>query len=282
MFIFLFPWSFAIPAIFTIKPVAPDDQSAEDVKLLFGLAWVIALVFFSSSSAKANYYMVIVMPFAAFHLALLLESRDFLTGKANMILGGLVALVAAGAALALHFSAVPSENPLQLMGLPWRQFAVVALGCAAILSVLAALVAWRKPKVGIVAYAILPVYILVLLLNVVGAMEGFVTAARIARFIQHDMPDRPVYLYRLFEQNSSLPFYLKKSVFVIDSRSNDLYWGNKLEPLNTVMVSQGLFAAITTPVIVVVPDSYLEEFTTNRLQERFTSHRHFGKNTVFY
>ena len=280
--IFLFPWSFLVPALLLSKPQKEHDDSIVDLKKLLTLGWVIALLFFSLSSAKANYYMVVVMPFAAFHLALVLESHRYLTGKLSLGAGVLVALMAATAALILQFSHNNSTLTLTLMGMPWRQFAVAALILAVVLSLACALVAWLKPKLGIVVYAILPIYILVILVNVVTAMEVFVTDAPIASFIQQTMPDRTVYMYRLFEQNSSLPFYLKKPVLIVESRSNDLYWGNKLEPANTLIISQEQFLAQKPPMVVVVTDSYLDEFIANHLQLRFTSSRRFGKNTVFY
>jgi len=47
------------------------------------------------------------------------------------------------------------------------------------------------------------------------------SAVNLYRYLQQ-RPIAPVYLYRDFENISSLPFYLKKYVVIIDSQSNDL------------------------------------------------------------
>jgi hypothetical protein len=95
-------------------------------------------------------------------------------------------------------------------------------------------------------------------------------------------PARTVYLYRNFEQNSSLAFYLKEPLKIIDSTSNDLYWGDRLRPDNEVMIERRQFGRQDEPKVVIVPDGYMDEFARYKLQSRFRSNRQFDHATVFY
>ncbi|MGB7481046.1 MAG: phospholipid carrier-dependent glycosyltransferase, partial [Burkholderiaceae bacterium] len=73
MLLYLFPWSLLLPCLLARRQQAADGDSLLSRFLL--LAWLLPLAFFSISSAKANYYLVAVMPFAALHLALAVERR---------------------------------------------------------------------------------------------------------------------------------------------------------------------------------------------------------------
>ena len=282
MVIYLFPWSLFIPALLIGRPSQQYDKPEKDLKKLLCLSWIIPTLFFSVSSAKANYYLVIVMPFAAFHLSMILEQHDFLRGRRSLVIGVLVAVIAIIAALWLQFLVHLKPSDLLLLGLPWPVFARYALWCMAGLSLLAGSLAWRFPVRGIVFFLLLSLYTILISLIVVKGMESRLTDRPMAEFIVRTLPNRPVYIYRQFEQNSSLPFYLKRRVFIVDSVSNDLFWGNKLRPFNKIMVSQAQLSAVSRPVVVVVMDSYLAEFKAKNLQTRFLYSQRFDKNTVFY
>ncbi|PRC91653.1 ArnT family glycosyltransferase [Solimicrobium silvestre] len=285
MVIYLFPWSLLLPIALLstwtrLSRVEIQEFTILRKTLVFG--WLVPLLFFSISSAKANYYVIVSMPFAALNLALLLEQSDFLKGKRSTILGVVVALLTGAAAITLQAAPNLVSSELVILGLPWHDYAVIALWSATGLSLLAALLAWRVPNVGLVSYIVLPLFSMGILLVTANAMDESISDRSMAAFIQQTVPNRTVYLYRNFEQNSSLPFYLKKPLNVIDSVSSDLYWGNQLRPENTIMLSREQFKLLKEPVVVIVPNAYLDEFAHKKMHTKFIKNKQFSHATVFY
>ena len=129
MAIYLFPWSFLLPCLLARARGQFDENEQFDQPLrgaltrFLWLAWLVPLVFFSFSSAKANYYLVAVMPFAAFHLAVALEQRNFLQGFVRTVPGLLIGLLAGlgGVALALRTGGQTPEQ-LVVWGLSQTRF----------------------------------------------------------------------------------------------------------------------------------------------------------------
>ena len=281
MVIYLFPWSFLLPALLTRRVGAAATPALRHFLLL---AWLLPLAFFSVSSAKANYYLVAVMPFAALHLALALEQRDFLRRPLRALPGVLIGI--GGAMLALAFAARETEQPAQpevlFLGLGQQQFTVLGFAALALLALFAALLAWRSSRIGILSYLALPALITAALAVAIVPLEPQVSARALAQYLQQQT-GRQVYLYRSFEELSSLPFYLKQPVPVIDSVSADLFWGNRLRPGNPVMLSSAQFAQELPRqrVAVVVLDRHLQEFGASAYFARFVAHRRVGDSTVF-
>jgi hypothetical protein len=70
---------------------------------------------------------------------------------------------------------------------------------------------------------------------------------------------------------------------VIDARSNDLFWGNKLRK-NDIIISADQFDVVVRqprPVAVVVMDRHLKDFRALGFIGRFTAEKHIGETTVF-
>ena len=251
------------------------------------LGWLIPLIFFSVSSNKANYYVIVVMPFAALNLALLLERSDFLAGKRNLILGIGMVLLAGATAIWLQFFPcqilTDQVTPdIIILGMSSHHFALMSFWFLIGLSLLAAYLAWRFPRLGLVAYILLPFFLLGVVLALFNAKDASLSDRTLARFIQRTLPGHTVYLYRRYEQNSSLPFYLKKSLKVIDSESNDLYWGNKLRPENTIVISSEQFEKEKVPAAVVVPNEFVDEFERKKWEKKFIYSKRYSHETLFY
>jgi hypothetical protein len=102
--------------------------------------------------------------------------------------------------------------------------------------------------------------------------------------LQAEAAGRTVYLYRNFEEQSSLPFYLKRPIPVVDPRSNDLFWGDKLRADNGIMMSADRFAAHlqTQKVAVVVMERQIKDFRATGFFGRFKSEKRIGETTVFF
>jgi len=280
MMIYLFPWSFLLPCLWA-TPSRMEQQKA--LHCFLWMAWAVPLLFFSLSSAKANYYLVTVMPFAALHLAIAWENRGRMTGRIMAIPGVCIGVLAVMACTALTLR--PEEATTWIVwGLSQKQFVGLWGGGVAGLAFAAAAIAWRKPDIGILAYLALPIWISFGLFSVLQVMEPSVSTRQTAQYLQRELPGRTVYLYRNFEEQSSLPFYLKQPVHVIESRSNDLWWGDRLRPNNNLLISAQQFghAMQSQQVAVVVLDRQLQAFQETDFFNRFTGRKPLGKSTIFY
>jgi hypothetical protein len=280
MLAFLFPWSFLLPGLLQRAPATAGND--RDLRRFLLLAWLVPLLFFSVSSAKANYYLVVVMPFAAFQLALALERREFLLPRWRLLPGVLIALLAALLLAALQRSAHLAASP-QIVGLSPAVFATAALAGVLILAPLAAIGASLWSRLGLLAYLLVSAWSVAALLLAVNALEPSVSTRQLAQYLQSELPGRSVYMYQNFEQQSSLPFYLRRPLPVIDSRSNDLFWGNRLQP-NELLVSDEQFAhvAVRQHIAVVVMDKQITDFKATHYFAQFSGQHQIGTTTVFF
>lgn len=279
MAIYLFPWSFLLPGMLA-SPRLPRATEKRLARFL-AVAWLVPLLFFTLSSAKANYYLVIVMPFAAFHLAAAIEARGWLRPFARALPGLLIAVTAAALAGVLAMRG-NSLRALTINGLTQRQFLYLLLAGLALLA-LAAAVASRSTRISILAYLVLPAWIAAGMILQLRAMEPEISTRMLSHYLQGVLPDREVYVYRTFEEQSSLPFYMKRPIPVVDAHSNELFWGNKLQA-NRIIVSSEMFRAELRhhPVAIVVVERQLENFHAARLDALFKGKKTIGDTTVFF
>ena len=136
MAIYLFPWSFLLPCLFA-APGRRDYQYDSGLRRFLWMAWLAPLFFFSISSAKANYYLVAVMPFAPLAL--------FISVGFTVIapwIGGILMLVCA--AWMLYLALTASAVITLVLGLVTAAL-VSAAGIASLVS------AFGKPAVPPVA-----------------------------------------------------------------------------------------------------------------------------------
>jgi 4-amino-4-deoxy-L-arabinose transferase-like glycosyltransferase len=283
MAIFLFPWTFLLPSLLRRAQPAGQFAEAKNLQRFLVLAWLAPLIFFSVSSAKANYYLVVVMPFAAFQLALALEKRQFLRPPWRLAPGMLIALFAASLCLAAALHSDRLAAAPAIAGFTAAQFTVAVLAGLAALALLSGLVAWCWAKIGILAYLVLPAWCGVALVVAMYGVEPLISTHPLARYLQTELAGRPVYLYRNFEELSSLPFYLQQPVRVIDSRSNDLFWGNKLQT-NDLLINGDQFeqALSSHQVAIVVPEKQIKDFRASQFFVRIKGQRQIGGTVVFF
>ncbi|MES2106602.1 MAG: glycosyltransferase family 39 protein [Pseudomonadota bacterium] len=297
--VFLFPWSLLIPALPFAGSGKSTDRGASGriggptgelkgglanrrLHLFLTLAWLMPLLFFSLSSAKANYYLIAVMPFAAFQLAMVLEEREFGSGWGRLLpgvlLGGVLLVFA-------WWTANQAHGALEALGVRgWRSpwFLSQSLVGLAVLSLLAGLAAWRRPGIGILSYMLLSLGASFILLGVLQASTTQASSRPLAVALQREYPGREIFMFRAFEEHSALPFYLKKPVYIIDSRSNDLFWGNKLHR-NGIVVSETDFAgyAQSESAVIVVLDQDLPLFMTKSYYKHFRESQKIGNASLF-
>jgi len=280
MALYLFPWSFLPLGLIGARlRKLPPEPSLPRFLLI---AWLAPLLFFSISSAKANYYLVAVMPFAAFHLATAIEERGFLFAKARLAPGVAICVLTL-ILLAAFAMRADDGSVLRIWGIPQRAFLQYLFGGIAVLALAAGLCAQRIPRVGIIAYLVLPVWIAAGAMAVQHAMEPQTSTRQLSNYLKSELPDRTVYLYRNFEELSSLPFYLKHPVPVVDTCSNDLFWGNKLRANEIVISKEQFLAALEkNRAAIVVMQRQLGNFKAAGLAGLFKGDKRIGDTTVFF
>ncbi|WP_211466022.1 ArnT family glycosyltransferase [Collimonas silvisoli] len=281
MLAYLFPWSALLSGLY-FSARKPLNTRQLPLQRFLWLAWLLPLLFFSISSAKANYYLIAAVPFAAFHLATAIENRGFLSGIGAAAPGLLIAVIAAGLCIWVTTGFENTRPNVVILGLKIPAFALVVLTGLAILALGSAYCAWRNTGVGILTYLVLSAWLTATLKVTLVEIEPLVSTRSLATYIQRTLPDREVYLYRDFEDVSSLSFYLKKSLAVVESRSNDLFWGNRLRENNIVISADQFNARLPgKPVAIVVADRQIESFRESIFFQRFKTVKRIGGISVF-
>ncbi|HTD05389.1 glycosyltransferase family 39 protein [Undibacterium sp.] len=277
--IFLFPWSFFLPVLLFARS---DKKTDRRLLLFLTLAWLMPFLFFSISSAKANYYLVAVMPFAALQLAILLEDRQFGRTWGRLAPGLLLAMLLAVLAWWVARQTHGMLEALNILGQTGSRFLSGSFAGMAILSLLAGIVSWRRSRSGILAYLLPALGALFVLLSVLQASTALTSARPIADILQREHAGRDVFMFRTFEERSALPFYLKKPVYIIESRSNDLFWGNKLHRNNIVVSGiDFLDYAQSRPAVVIVLNQDIPLFMTKSYYKYFREEQKIGNAHLF-
>lgn len=219
LFLTALPWSFTLPLIF---------RRGSQYKPLTIFLWVWILVFFiffSLSQAKANYYLVTLFPPLALLFALKLEAFAE-TGNLKTIRQGVAAslaiLLPCTGLLSLYMlSFLPCTVQPFIAGVPasffwvWFGFSVVLISC---LRFFRHMRFWPE---GMTALQMVPF----LMISLVMAQQAEPLFS--ARKMMQEIPSEtlPLFFYHDFEKISSVRFYAKKNLPLVESLSNDLYFG---------------------------------------------------------
>jgi 4-amino-4-deoxy-L-arabinose transferase-like glycosyltransferase len=276
MLIYLFPWTML--ALLRFTPLRGGDDAS--LRRFLFAAWLLPLIFFSVSSAKANYYLVAVMPFLAMHLALTVVQRDWRDHWLRLAPALVLTLLCAVLAWVAFHRTMPDR--VGVVGFSDQQFLVRTFAGAAILGVLLVLLAWRRPT-----WVVLPMLSVALWLGgsmalALDARQDWISCRTLAREIQHSAPEREVILYRDFEKASSLAFYLQRPLRVVESISADLHWGSRLRP-NEMILSQSQLQSLvaTQKLVLVVTDEHRPRFEASPLASQFKALSRRGNVSAF-
>jgi 4-amino-4-deoxy-L-arabinose transferase-like glycosyltransferase len=265
LLVLLLPWT-PFLALLVRSPAARDRQIVAIVR--FCRAWTLfPLLFFSLSQAKAQYYILVLAPACALWLGIELERRlgNDIDKAVSHCLGLSMAVGAAALWATWHANRIEWESR--------NGIAVAAAG------LLLAAVAWHLGvrwfaaaqeqrwlrDAAIAAAGLLMLPLLVLVLRIVDARSDYKSSRQVAHAIQRHGGATPVvFVYRDFEDVfSSLPFYLRQKVKVIDSVSRDLHFGCSVAPgAGNACISSGEFNhdRARFPVAVVVSRARVEDF----------------------
>ncbi len=267
LLVFFFPWA-AYLTVFLFRSSGRPDVERR-ASLFMHCAWIVPLLFFSISSAKANYYMVAALPCLALALAWHLEA--LLNDEQNkplfipsLLLLGVTLLVAG---LWWHKSAgqfsIPNIREPQALWLAGLVFLAISLFSVAQL--------FRKQiNTVLLSTALLIAPLQFAFLHSAPQFEALFSAKPLASALKQRCPACTVMIYRDFENISSLAFYLESPPVVIDSASNDLWFAwheNNQEP--AFAASDTLKDNYDGALAIVVLRERLEEFQQSPLS-RFT------------
>jgi 4-amino-4-deoxy-L-arabinose transferase-like glycosyltransferase len=262
-----FPW-----ILLLAWPVRVEARGAGALR---GFAWawfLVPLAVFSLAASKSEYYMIVGLPPLALILARRLEalrqSRSIavlpLAAAAGM--AGLIAVT-----LRAPHAVMPPDAPrLLAAGLAVVVAASVAFGL-------------KRVRAGAIALSAFGVVLALLYSGFMESNESQRSARSLARVIRV-LQAQQVYVYRDFEGVSALPFYLRRPVGVVDSRSRDLLYGIRLKP------DARRFPAVVTfldavergeSALLVVPASRLQAFRASPLAWQFDYMGHVGPFELF-
>lgn len=279
MLIFLFPWSFFLPVLLIVRRFKNIEHGGHVILLM---AWLMPLLFFSVSSAKANYYLVATMPLAALQMGILLEEK-IVPGSKWLLLPGILLIVLFGGLLKWSLNRPPHDFDMMLWGgMSGGRFVFFSLLILLAVSVLAMLIAYKAKLISIFAYLLIPVFLLPILLEVVKATSEYSSTKGIVNFYLTKQADRELILFKVFEQQSSLPFYMKKPIKVLNSRSSDLFWGNKLHD-NSIVINDHDFKALSlnSKLSVLVMKQDIPDFERADYASQFKLVRQLGNTAIF-
>ena len=280
--VFLLPWTAFLPALFYKRRGEPFFRS--DLERFLWLWYLVPLVVFSLSFAKASYYMIAGTPPVAFLLALKME--QLFSEQKSRLLGICAALiVCAGLLLMAATYARPDDHTTFLHAVGGYKsgylhaFAILTAGAA----VAAAFMFWKKYLYSVGVIALLSLPLLVYSLHMVRQAEPYCSKKSLCYFLQENEKDREVFLYRDYEEISSLPFYLKGRVSIIDSASEDLSYSMKYSRDDRRFVSGDVFRRFlkSHKVSVIVMKKRIEEFRSSGLAGLLVDVRRAG-NVVLY
>jgi len=274
--VYLFPWSFFAPLVF----LQPKNLSAIEKKLLhFSWCWfLLPLAFFSLSSAKANYYMIVSMPALAFILGIYLNTW-FVTNYAKLFnVFVTLILFATAAVLAVSFVAFLPSFPV-ISGA--EKLILVTITYAAVAGILA-LVFIRRPQVAAVLLAGLIIPIAIAATSILKLINEDISSAKFGIYLAENNKGNSVYLYQDFENFSALSFYGNTCFKIIDNQSSDLYYGAHLPEFKQWFLTKEEFLQETKhkPFFVVVPNKKLEQFYQNITTAKASALQKFKELTI--
>lgn len=274
--IYLFPWSVFAPLVF----LQPKNLSVIEKRVLhFSWCWLLLpLAFFSLSSAKANYYMIVSMPALAFILSTYLNSW-FATNHAkffNVLVGLILFAIATVLALSFvtflpSFPAISGAEKLTLVTIVYS----IAAGILALVFIC-------QPRVAAVLLAGLIIPIAITATSILKLINEDISAAKTGIYLTKNNKGNSVYLYQDFENFSALSFYSNTCFKIIDNKSSDLYYGAHLPEFNQWFLSKQEFLQEIKhkPFYVVVPNKKLEQFYQNITAAKASALQKFKELTI--
>ncbi|CAN5743127.1 hypothetical protein BH11PSE12_BH11PSE12_04620 [soil metagenome] len=261
----LLPWT---PLLLLFFRSAKPGSDPIGIVIRFCRAWILfPLLFFSISRAKGGYYLLVILPAIALWLGIEITRRTKLEIDRTLAIciGITLLLVAMALGIALFFT---SEIRMPLT----RMDSTIAIGV--ICTTIGFFYSYRKiivekhpqtQSAAIVIIGLVTAPLLSIILHTAQVRSAKDSSEEIASIIQRQtVTNIRTFTYRDYEDVfSSLPFYLRKKIVIIDSVSQDLQFGcGVTQAEDSACLSLSAFKNYHQhfPVAVAVAHGRLEDF----------------------
>ena len=225
LFGYLAPWTVVLPLLI-LRPRRAADEPGDKLPVLLWCWFGAALALFSAAGNKANYYMIV----AVVPMALLIARRIaqwFEAGRSKYlwILAGAASAVIGGAMVTIDAACGPNLGELY----PFCT-EITPVTYAPVLLVVAGSVAasrrWRRaewrPLLPFLLIAALSLPLRLVMTQAAAHYDDRLSQRALAEKLLAIDPARPVYVFVKLADISALPFYLGKTVDMVNSRDADL------------------------------------------------------------
>jgi 4-amino-4-deoxy-L-arabinose transferase-like glycosyltransferase len=252
-----FPWVLLLPTALH----SPRPAETRHFERFTGIATVLIIAFFTVASAKANYYVALALPFAALWLATRIAGRGSEPPPSwtlGLLGGTTIAMLLAG------MWAVSLEVRWTTIVQRWNWDGVyVSIGLI-VLALVTMLLVWRNTLSRWLLPAAATLVLLAFALGVARLHEVKLSARKLVDATRARCPSCTMMLYRDYESLSAVGFYAGQTVVpVIDSESNDLWWGQLKSPrADTFVTSLDVFERSSAGESIAV-------FLTRRQRKEF-------------
>ena len=257
------------------------EPAQREVRRFLWLCVGIPFAFFSASSAKANYYIILCLPAIALltadYLPELLRARR----RAWLVLSIALPVMSFVVVWAWRVWAVRNgqADPIVPVRDGSGALTIAVLLCLSMTALCFAQMGWRRVALLCVGGLILPVSFQ--FDHLVDLAEPVMSARNMASYIRQNAPHATVYLYQDFETVGALPIYLERTLPVIDCQSNDLYYGSHLQPSHPNLVSAAQVLARDGERLVVVMNDREATFQETPLAAKATMLTQIGRFRLY-
>lgn len=249
--LFFFPWLGMVILGAILKRRHVNSDTAGVARFLW-ICCLVPLAFFSASGAKANYYIIVCVPPLAILAAHYYEEGAILARRTWLALAFSLTIFAVIAVVAIRVWLVRSGAATRAIpATDGTGFLIVAIVLT--LSIVAMLlIQLRQLRTAAYLLGLFCVPVLIGILHIAAHNEPYISTKQVAQIIRERFASYPVYLYGDFEALGGVPFYLGKTVPVIESSSSDLRFGRLIEPSSDRFVAAEAVPRPGGPALVVV------------------------------
>lgn len=287
-----FQWTPVLAALAWLTPRLQGNGPAADSARWARNTAIILTVFFSAAGDKGAYYLLPVVPLVAWWLGVRLQAALQTADGGVLHIGlGWGAMLFGAAALGLWSLTwtTPLHAELLRSGLPQAQFGwlpalVLSLAAMALLS--AALLHARRLQLGLALFGLTALIMVDFSTQLAVAKTAEVSQKQVAADMRQRLAAQVQWFsWQTFEDHdASLLLYGSRKLFVIDSTSQDLWFGCKDDPRQTTCVDAAALQrarADGKPVAVWVARSRLQSWLDSGLAQGMQS-QPFKDCVVFY
>lgn len=277
--IYLFPWSLFLPLVFWRRKQA---EISEQKLLRFCWCWLLVpLLFFSISSAKANYYMIVSMPALAVMLSVKMRNLFGAGARCSKIFNCWVALIMFVVAVMIGGGYVFFSNASLPIAVTCKWAMIVTIGYSLIVG-LAASICVRRSLLVFMLMAGLIIPVTITMVSYIQANDGKFSTAAAGVFLGEQKNHGILYIYQDFEDISALSFYAPTDFKIIDSKSSDLYYGAHLPEFQRGFVNKHEFLQNVgnEQAYIVVPKKKLVEFERDMVGAKFFLCKEFDRVVI--